>query len=678
MKWGMSVMKSKISSFKRGMIVQDFRMAGWIGIIYLIALLYTIPLQIVMMHQADRLIYFIQNHNLFSVLAGLQILMMFGVPVLLAAVLFRYLQVKAPADFIHSLPIKRAEIFHHHALIGMFLLVVPVVITSIVIAIVHGLLNLDAYFSITDIFVWTGLTILMNVFVFSLSSFLGTVTGISALQVILTYIFLFFPAGITVLTHWNVKYFIYGFPYDYYVIRNIDYLTPVFRLLEIGTKNFKGIEIATYIGLTIVFYLLAIFAYKRRPIEAATQAIAFRYLKPVFKYGVTFCMMLLGGVYFGETQDQMFGWILFGYISGSLFGYVIAEVILQKTWRIFREMKGYAFYSVAVVAVAFLLSLDMTGFEKKLPDANAIEKVYFSDTMHWFIEKDEASEEEREPLYYYHSAFPHAVSVLEKIDPYFFEDKDVIDSVLKLHRQLIEDKNLGMMTSRNYTNVAIAYELKDGSKLVRQYRVPENAYGALLKPIYESLEYRYSNNDLLRLKEEITVDKIIITGYSPSKKFETVDPEQIKEILHALKTDMLTEPYEQMISKRESWADIELLLENNERLYVSWKKSYTHFDEWMKQNELLEKVRDVPADIDYALVTRNDERIKAAINNKDELIAIIKESPETVKIDDPALLEECLYEASWGYDTDYVVLFYYKNSNTPKFNSLANTPSFIK
>jgi DNA-binding NarL/FixJ family response regulator len=46
---------------------------------------------------------------------------------------------------------------------------------------------------------------------------------------------------------------------------------------------------------------LALFFYKKRKLEAASEPIAFLRLRDIFKYGATFCTMMVGGMYFSEV-----------------------------------------------------------------------------------------------------------------------------------------------------------------------------------------------------------------------------------------------------------------------------------------------------------------------------------------------------------------------------------------
>lgn len=674
-------MQSKASWIKRGMITQDLRSVGWIGIIYQITLLFALPLQLIMMHQNDRLPYrYTQTQSLFTILGGFQIVLMFTIPVILGVILFRYLHVKIAADFVHSLPVKRGSIYNHHIIMGVLLLVIPVIITAIIIAIVHGVVGLDGYFTAQEILKWAAITILMNVFVFVMTALIGTVTGISAVQFVLTYIFLIFPSGIMVLFYFNLKFFIFGFAYDYYFDRDIGYLTPIIRMAQITQWGISLKEVLIYIGLIIAFYLVGLLVYKNRQIEGATQPIAFRILKPIFKYGVTFCTMLLGGMYFGETQQNDFGWLLFGYFFGSIIGYVIAEMVLQKTWRVFKSLKWYVVYGVVIVGVGFLLSLDITGYEKKIPNATQIERVYFADSVYWLKEDPSRDMVANE---FYMGSEVNKVAVFEEVDRYFFDEKETINLIVRLHEQLIRDKKAIHNNQQRYDKrIVIGYELKDGSSFVRQFQIAEDSYKELLKPIYESEEYKYSIYELLRLKENITIDKIRINSNGiVAKNYETTDQSEIERMVNLLKLDMMTEPYEQMFDRREPWGEIEILIENNQRLYIPWRKSYVQFDQWLQQNNLQDQARIVPADIDYAIVIKNDrysEKFEGPIRIE-EMVDVIENNKDSLKIEDSQKLEEALLQTTWDLNQEYLVAFYFKEGReNPMVQGLVEIPPFVE
>ncbi|WP_215013129.1 hypothetical protein [Bacillus sp. ISL-75] len=89
-------------------------------------------------------------------------------------------------------------------------------------------------------------------------------------------------------------------------------------------------------------------------------------MRSIFKYGTTFCTMLTGGVYFSEVPYSNFGWTIFGYAVGAGIGYFVAEMVLRKTWRVFRESKGLAIYAaIIVIMVTVVQSLGI--YENTIP-----------------------------------------------------------------------------------------------------------------------------------------------------------------------------------------------------------------------------------------------------------------------------------------------------------------------
>ena len=54
MKWGMLVMQSKTSSNNKELLVYIFRSSGWISLLYLIGLLFSLPLEVLMSVLEER------------------------------------------------------------------------------------------------------------------------------------------------------------------------------------------------------------------------------------------------------------------------------------------------------------------------------------------------------------------------------------------------------------------------------------------------------------------------------------------------------------------------------------------------------------------------------------------------------------------------------------------------
>ena len=142
-----------------------------------------------------------------------------------------------------------------------------------------------------------------------------------------------------------------------------------------------------YLVLTILLYLLSLYLYKKRKTESASEAIAFSKLRSIFKYGITFCTMLFGGVYFSAVQSNSFVWMIFGYVIGAVIGYYFAEIVLQKTWRVFLHFKGILIYGV--IATVCIIGTQTLGFyENKVPEQDEVKNVLLADTHYVYMDKE--------------------------------------------------------------------------------------------------------------------------------------------------------------------------------------------------------------------------------------------------------------------------------------------------
>jgi ABC-2 type transport system permease protein len=648
-------MPSKTLSFNRAIFTQNVRSVGWVGLVHLLVLCFALPLQILMVYTSERRPYYETYwKNVFSVSHEFQVLIMFTIPVLLAIFIFRYLHVKLSADYIHSLPFRRETLFFNHLLFSILVLLLPIVITAIILLFLQSALELDFFLSAYGIACWIGTTFLIELLVFFASVFIGMVTGMSVLQGVLFYIMLVFPAGITVLVAMNIQYFLYGFSAEYYLNHNIERIVPLFRSFELAHRPLTWTEIVAYLVLIVVFFALSLWVYKKRDIETAGQAIAFRPLRPIFKYGVAFCFMLVGGLHFGETQND-FAWIVFGYVTASVLGYFIAEMILEKTWRVFHKWKGYLYFVIGMLVIGILLKIDIIGYEKRLPSLAEIERVYFSEETYYLNEEIEA----------YVSPKP------------FFATKENIKNIYLLHEQIIKDKEIVNNSSFTRRSAVFVYELKNGNKIVRSYEIPFEKYKSFYKPIVESKEYKQIHYPLLKKQDVSGLDKITIQPHSEWAETTFItDKEQMAEFVAILKSELEHETTEQIFDGRNPWGHIELVWDGNERMAVTWKKSYTRLDEWLKKNGF-EKARTTADDIDYAIVIPNKEG-----NPFHEFIdEELKNHKDAIKITNKQQLEECLRQAGTNDEVPtYVIGFYYEDNSTAQIETFDEhyVPEFIR
>ncbi|WP_235822819.1 DUF6449 domain-containing protein [Cytobacillus massiliigabonensis] len=645
-------MQSKISLVNKEIRRTIIRSVGWVTIVHFLGLIIALPLEILMTATGEQRQY-IRAESLFYFHFEIQAVLNIGIPVILAVFLFRYLQVKPYSDFIHSLPIKRDRLFHQYALTGMILLIFPVLLIAIIISALYIPLNLAEFFTWTDIFKWLGITIMFNLLVFLAGVFTGMISGISAVQGILTYIFLLLPMGLLVLLAYNLPFYLYGFADQYVMESKVESFSPLVALSQIDYRPLGAIEIIVYCLLIFILYGVSLWVYKNRRLEAVTQSLVFPLLKPIFKYGMTFCTMLLGGLYFGIMEGNT-TWLIAGYVFGAILGYFVAEMVLQKSWRIIIHIKGLIIYAGAMALLVILFQFDFTQFEKKVPNLSEVERIHLSENYFMYSDAE---------------------------DPFYLTTIENMDLIRRLHKEIIANKNENKLNDRS-EHAFFVYELKNGKKLVRDYVINKKEYAHYYKLIHESEEYKRVTNGIFKLKED-QIEKITIHPYGPiQKKAVIVDPADIKEAIAVLKDEINTATYEETEDDRDPLAFIEIMQKNEKTVGIEWRISYKNFEEWLDKKELLEQAKVTAADISYAyIVDTNDLKINYAQGySYEELFEQMRKIGHSIKVTDKKRLEESLINASGIHDGPYMIGYYYKADGSIDIKSFTaeHIPEFVQ
>ncbi|MBP3951090.1 ABC transporter permease [Bacillus suaedae] len=659
-------MQSKILSFNRGIITQDIRSVGWIGLVYFICLIFALPLNILLAYTTQTpLDPFIPAESLFHLPFEFVIFLIFTLPVVLAIFLFRYMQAKQPSDFVHSLPITREQLFFQHVAFGTLLLILPVLLTGIILWLLGFFIPAPDLLSIGSIAEWSAITTLFNLFVFYTCVFVGMFTGMSILQGAFTYILFFFPAGILVLIMTNLHFYLYGLSVN---TINYESLIPFSRLLEIRfllLENRMSIgEISIYLVIMIFFLVTSFFVYKIRQVESATSAISFKPLKPIFKYGFTFSTMLVGGAYYGSIQENL-GWIIFGYIAASIFGYLVAQMILDKTWRVFSKWKGYVVFIIAMVTLAIIIHFDITGFEKRVPEASNVERVYFA-----------------EDNYYWHSRYDEDMYV-DNLNPSdFYESPEVIESIRRLHQQIIEDRNVDISHHDPAVQpVSIGYELKDGGLVVREYLVPYRQYAAFYEQILQSDDYRSNQNPVLTIENSKEISHIMIESHRTPGRVTLTEEQQISEFHALLKEDINNQSVEDYLVPVEWDSSINYHLQNGNDNYITWKKSYTEIDNWLETQGLLEEARTTSNDLTHVAVMplESGEDVHSYLNDS-TMETDFDTLPNVIRVDQSDQIDSILKQSEWVQNgASYLVALYYKDDTYPELATISKdkAPEFL-
>lgn len=579
-------MKSNRFFFNLGVIRQDLRQHGWIGILYLLGLLFSLPLHMVMTElppRAPRIVL----QDLFSDGNGdIQHLLIMVFPVAAGIFIFRYLQAKGSADFQHSLPLNRDRLFLSHLASGLILLIVPILVNACVLAIVKMMPDLAYVFRWYVLMKWLVILLALTVFMYIFTVFVGMCTGQSILQTAVVFILLLLPAALGELWQFHFGTYLYG--YSTYSIDNSmnwSNWSPLVQLLEQNLDQFNRYSAIIYTGLSCVFGAAAFFLYRLRKTEAATQAIAFSYFNPLFRGGVMVCAMMVAGAYFHQSNNNP-GWTWFGYIAGAVVGFAGVEMLLQKSWQIFsrKALLRFGGYTLVCALILYVPVTNISGYVTRVPDTAQVEKTTVS-------------------------LDGQIYSMFRNSRAYSQRDEAYINAIRELHKKLVVTRAKGPLpyspTPIRTLNVDIAYWLEDGSVLSRAYpAIPVPLIEEQLKPLMETEGYKKTVFDLDLLDQSI--DRITLEGayyaegrYAENPKTAVItNPQDIKEFQEILKRELQNMTYEDLTDRRLEWATVSILPSGkNDQSRYFWKKSFKELDAWMTAKGYATKVKLIPANV---------------------------------------------------------------------------------
>jgi ABC-2 type transport system permease protein len=603
-------MPSKTSSIKKQIILYDLRQVGWLSVLYFLALFLIVPLNIIIQYSNQRTREIVmEKGEVFLYAPDLQWILSITVPVFLGVLLFRYMHKKQASDFLHSMPVKRKTLLGHHTIVGLLLLVVPVGLNAIILMTIQAVSGIGDYFNASDVLSWLGIVLFLNVFMFVITVFTSMITGMFTLHFVFTYIFTLLPAAVMFLGTYNLSILLIGFPADYYFKSSVRAYSPITyfydRFLTGQTGNtvysqISWLTLTIYAAIAILLYIAAHWLYVHRRLEETSQSIVYPFLRPVFRFGVIICFMMTGGIFF-YTGSASLGWAIFGYIAGSLAGFALVEAILYKTWRVYTHYKSFLVVAGFIVLAFLATYLVKNNYENSIPSAEDVERVYFGEYYNY--------EEQGDP----------------GLEPLYFTNKEDIERVQKLHKQIISTPQDNAWESEEYRSTFIAYELENGEKIARSYvySLDENTeLKSLQSEVENSLLYKHANNAIFNLPRE-DVFAVDVGSENMKQSNNTVtDPQFISALHEAIKEDIEnSQPNAQEALQTYS---LDFLTNEDEGYYyTSFDDSYKNTVQVLQEAGIYDDIKVYPEDISSIELNNFDRNKTITVKEESDIKQIL-------------------------------------------------------
>lgn len=449
------------------------------------------------------------------------IFILFSIPIIISVVLFNYIYSQEKIDFYHSMPINRKSLFFTKSLVAFLAMCIPLLLIAIINFLIMKNNNYFTNNSQNGLLLqinamWFLKTFVLEMFIFSISSFIGMFSGMKISHAIFSLISFFLPIMIPLIIFQNLEYWVIGFSAQN--ARTI--LDPMGKHIDVMFNNSTKIEDLVLFFLTsIVILFLSYLVYKNRKSEYVQEAVVFSFFKELFRYGFVFCFALASFLTFRSMSYNPY----FTYYIYILIAAYIADAILKQSFNVFEKefFRKIIIMFACFVILSLSLKIDILGF-KKIPDIADVEKVYFGHSYEF--ERFQAGDYKNKLLY--------------KDRDIFLKDKKNIKRVIDLNQKLIQKQKVNFNKGeRRY----IVYKMKNGKLKVRQYFCSYGEFKPEISKILNTIEYKKSNYAIFSIKPEnikrIEIQKIEKNNIQ--KNVQIVDKNEIQKLLISLKNDIL-------------------------------------------------------------------------------------------------------------------------------------------
>lgn len=513
-------MPSKISFFNKTIFLKNITRFWPLWLAYLVLWILIVPVSFITSIEwnASLRTEAGAGYNLLSSTTEIGVFMAFLFGILAAMAVFSYLYSGKSAGMMASLPVTRREMFTTNYLSGLICLVgsnIAVFGLTALLQIFYGC------FHMVYLLEWLAIASMQIVFFYSFACLCAVLTG-HILVLPAVYTVLNFTAVIVEsLTKSLLQSILYGFRMT--VELAATFLSPVLYIPKYhaslvdqvtgelyGASSFSygysgftayGEEAVNYANFSVVYngwkalilytivgVFMAVLAYvifRKRQMETASDVVSVKVLKPIFKYCMTFgCALVIGlglmSILFAYSNGAgNIVIVLACLLVGAFVGYFAAEMLMQKSFRVFGAWKGFAVSALVILVLVTACEMDIFGYEKKIPDADTVE----------------------------------SVEITCNGETVTFKTGENIESVCALHKSIVDHKKVYEKNGGEYElQVEFAYDLEEGV-LSRAYMVPissdtmtdKTSDGYVLNQLFNAPEALQSRQEL---KIPVTVGSV--------------------------------------------------------------------------------------------------------------------------------------------------------------------------
>lgn len=483
---------------------------------------------------------------------------MAGIPLVAAMLMMSFFHKPSKALAMHSQPYSRAKLFNSHVLAGWIMCILPVFL----MAMLYLNFMKDIY-TFEDVIRWLASSIGIITFFYGMYIFAGSLTGNSAMHLLLSGLFFVIVPVLLILVSTYCESYINGFvSLPDYVSDAMRCFNPLIMMLTEGMNNVAAVRTTiTYLILGLLFIGAGSMAYRLAKLENVGDSIIFRTVEEIITYLVVFVGMTIFGFFFQSFDESSKGVLILGMVTGTLISFFITKVVMARSVKIFnlKNLKSLVIYVVIAAVFTAFTVYDISGISKRLPKLEQIRSVN-CEYMFDGYEMD----------YFAYGSFRELSDVAEITSP------TVIGKVYQLHKYIIENDlpcelqraaRYDMYDSEGQTvpieYVSFEYEYKNGSEFKRRfYLALDDKTVELINDIVTDADFKKAITLSDKIPSELYDDSFAAVEYGGDTVIISSTSE-IKKIIEAYDRDVYNSSYmdiyKHTVSDDRLSADAEML-----------------------------------------------------------------------------------------------------------------------
>lgn len=549
-------MTSKISFFSR--MKEDRKRRIWTIVLFAcLCLVFTVAFELLFENMNNLL----QNHsitqteyrnNMINVTGRTAIpyyLLVSGIGAMLFGFQgFGWLMKKQQVDFYHSLPITRTERFFIIYFNGIVFFLIPLLIHTGLVVLLVGVRGILTKTIAVNMITNLGLYIIAFLLMYHLVILSVMMTGNILVSFLGAFTFLFYASALrmVLIDGYYVQYF-----KTYYgdeTFRWLSYLSPfermirVFEYREIGENSVMPVLIL--IVMTAIVLLLAWKLYLLRPLERTGKALVFPKTGNVIRILIVIPISMVSSFILSMmTGEKSILWSYLGCVIGAVFFHGFMEVIFHFDIKAAFEKKiQLAGTLAAALLIISIFQFDLFEYDRYLPNIEKLKAVSFSIDI---AEMDKG--------YNYKigkDGVPTGAYLTDTTDYQLTHSKtENVEDLYELIKASMEENSQQAEESEvGYQQFIVQYEMKNGKKVMRQYKISRKIMEEKFAPLFEREAEKEILYPVLQLSAK-NVEKVNCTTPFMEKTLE-YSQEEMKELLNAYQTDIREKTFSQYLQEK--------------------------------------------------------------------------------------------------------------------------------